>query len=362
METKEIKTPDRAYELLGDLELEHEFWKNPRFITGLDKDSMQEFAGDIKLRGIQDPLTVLKVRNGSADKYIKLVVDGQRRKLGAEIAGFKKTAPIPVIYYSDDIIDLNAIRASKILLDIMAKAKFREGLSAYEESENAEILRKSGATLKEIGDALRRSESWVSRFLKARAKASPELLRDWRSGKITDEMFKDLAEVKPDKQAEELATAKEIRKEDTHAARGDARARAKELAQEYKQEQKTEKEKKIAAAQPSSAPKSKGKDKPAKETKHEAKATPAKAPPPTRAVFDNFVHMAERKPPTHDYVKGIMDCARYLIGAITSAKLGKPWHTYIARIEGRPRPAPKTKKSAKARKPSGKKAKKSKRK
>jgi len=334
---------------LGDLVLEHEFWTNPRSITGLGEAELEELAGDIKHRGIQDPPKVQKIKNGGSG-HVELVVDGQRRLLAAARAGFKKSTPIEVIDHSPDVIELNEVLASKLLMDVLAAGNHRSGLSSFEQSENAERLRKSGAKLSDIARSLRRSETWVSRFLKARSSATPALLKEWSTGKITDEMFKDLAEVKADKQTDVLAEVKETRKTGDQDAKGNARAKVKEIAESAKHAKKVQKAdakaekmtKKGEQLTGGLATFSKNVEK-ATETKPE----PKKITVPSRAVFDDFAHMAKRKPATHDYVKGIMDCARFAIGEIGSESFAKPWATYIARLEGRPTKvakAPKVKK------------------
>ena len=59
---------------------------------------------------------------------------------------------------------------------------------------------------------------------------------------------------------------------------------------------------------------------------------------PTKTAIEEMVHLSTRRPPTHDYVKGLMDAARWVLGEIGPEKFGKPWSSYLARIDGSGKP------------------------
>lgn len=348
---------------LRDLTLDHKNWVNPRLVTGLNDEAITELGNDIKARGIQIPLVVQKVIGKHGD-YTNLVLEGQRRVLAA-LETLSKDAEIPVVDRTVEPIDLTPDAADALMLDMLAVATKREGLSSFELSEVASRLRDRGRTLVDIGKAIGRDESWVSKFLSARKTADPKLISRWRKGDITDEQFKDLASIKaPEKQAEAL---KETIKARESGDSTEARLRAKELAEQFKREEK-------------------GNGKlPATNGVNGHHAAPAPAPTPVRAVtgdqedlftsakkpdakadkpetpavkivvkaplIEEMIAMADKRPPTADYVKGVMDCARLMVGEIEMSDFSKAWHVYVARMSGKTAKKAKVKPKAKARKP-----------
>ena len=60
---------------------------------------------------------------------------------------------------------------------------------------------------------------------------------------------------------------------------------------------------------------------------------PPRKPPPF-AVVEDLVGTAEKRPPTHDYVKGIIDGARWATGLMDSALFSKAWHVYLGHVAG----------------------------
>lgn len=307
-------------------------WVNPRSHTALDPKSLSELADDIKLRGQQDPFKVQRVRIPGKDEVIELVLDGQRRFKAAAKAGFKKDDGIMVIDMTDEIVELDAKSSAKLLIDILAVGTFREGLSSFEQSAAAETLKASGKSLGEIGRAIKRSDAWVSLMLKARKNATEQLLEDWRLGKVTDEQFKNLAEIKvASEQKKALVETIELReKPATNGTNGhgtsregkaEARAHTAELAAKFREEGKKEK----AAAKAAKA-------KPSK--KVETKKAAPERHPPSKALIQELVDLSKKRLPTADYMKGMMDCARYVLGEIGPEKFGKPWRVFLARIHG----------------------------
>lgn len=304
----------------GDLVLEYGAWKNPRLFTGLDEASITELSGDIKHRGLLDGILIQRVRNGSDSTWIELVIDGQRRLKALPGAGYGKDAMIPVIDFTDEILpEMNEEAAIKLLDDMAAKGAHREGLSSYEQAANAARMKAAGRSNQAIGRAIRRDASWVSRMLTARDSASPKLMASWKAGEVTDEQFKDLATVKETRdQNKALEETKALRDE---GDRSEARHKAKEIAANAREASKPSKPEKKAEP---SAP------------KPERKA-------PGRVLLEELVSIGEKRKPNHDYVKGLMDGARYALGDLSPEEFSSPWRKYIARIEGSGKPARKTK-------------------
>jgi len=215
----------------------------------------------------------------------------------------------------------------------MAAANYRESLSTYEQAMAAQRLRADHMDQADIARALRRSPSWVSRFLKALSQATPSLLANWRGGKVTDEQFKDLADVKTEEQSEALEQIKETR------AKGDkssARAMVKEVSGKAKAE-------KVAAKQSSKAAKPVTTKQLAKLAAKDAKESPTKGAAmifaPTKLVLSQLVELATKKAPHHEYAKGVVDGVKYALGLLDESKLGKAWHDFAARAAGIAKPA-----------------------
>lgn len=352
---------------LRDLTIVHKNWKNPRTVTGLDEASILDLGKDIKARKLQNPLTVQKVfatPDKDPNKVINLVLAGQRRYLACEEV-FDGNEEIPVVDRTVEPIDLTPEAADALMLDMLSEVTRREGLSAYELSEVADQLRSRGRTLAEIAKAIGRDESWVSKILTARKNADPKLMLRWRKGEITEEQFKDLATIKdPGKQQEAL---KETIKARESGDAAEARIRAKELAEQYKREQKGG-NKPAPSKPPAATPRAvtgeqadmfdpPAAKKPAPAVKPESSALKVVVKIP---VIAEMIEMADKRPPTSDYVKGIIDCATFMVGQIDMADFKKAWHVYVARLEGKTAKKAKSKAKAtkkKAGKKGGKKAK-----
>jgi hypothetical protein len=99
------------------------------------------------------------------------------------------------------------------------------------------------------------------------------------------------------------------------------------------------------------------------------KATPTpppakpKKPMTARIALEGVLELADKRAPTHDYVKGIMDGIAFALGDKGPSDWGKAWRVYLARVEGSGKPTKKVKgakvkKAAKAKRPAKKAAKK----
>lgn len=346
---------------LGDLRLEYKFWKNPRTVSGLDDVKIAELATSIKTRtvgegegdddarvilGVTDPLKVVPILN-ALGKTDLLIVDGQRRYLACmQVVGGKPgNEVVPVLYLEPDPIAWSQEVADHYYVDALHGVGTREGLSAFELSENAELLRgktdpSTGKkyTLLATALILNRSESWVSKILTARQAASSKLLQSWRRGEITEEQFRDLAVVKDKEQQE--TKAKEVASARESGGRGTSRAIAKG--------EKLIARKEAAAAKPAPAPKaSKTAGKPAAAVRGPQAELPVieksapvvpegkKPKPMAFAVIEDVLDMANKVPPTHDMVRGIMLGLRVASGLMDAGALPKPWQTYLALVAKR---------------------------
>lgn len=328
---------------LSDLELEHKFWRNPRSHTGLDAAAIEELASSIKenttslvegegddgqiYAGIRHPLEVLRIL-GTNDTVINLVIDGQRRFMAATMLEIPDIL-IPVIDLVQEPIEFTPAVAAKYLAQALDTVGTRAGLSSFELSESAERLRGSkndatgkDYTLAEIAQSVHRSESWVSKMLKARGASTPALLHKWKTGQITDEQFKDLAQAKdPEHQKKEAERVAEARQSGN-------KAEARTLAKEQKEVAKA------SASPKASTPAAKASAKPttskpgAVGQQTSMPSTPPRKAPPTHVVTD-LMALADRIPPTSDYVKGVMDGIRYATGAMDPEQFSKAWNTYM---------------------------------
>ncbi len=373
LEAPEVQRAIR-YAPLSELYLEYKFWANPRSQTGLDDADIKDLGASILasttntgendatakiFAGVRVPLEVVMIRVN--DGFINLVIDGQRRHLAVTAAGLPEETLLPVFDLEPEPVVWTRELADFYLLRALETVGTRAGLSSFELSESAQRLRTSkdketgkDFTLAKISRAIGRSESWVSKILSAREHASAKLLHSWRTGEITDEQFKDLAAVRDQgKQREEAAKVVEARQAGdktgarTHAKEQKIEARAAEPPRPVK----SPPAKSDRPAKAGATPKADGGSK----TLPSAPAERARKPP-SFAVVEDFLSFATRKPPTHDYVKGLMDGARWVAGLMDAGAFGKPWLAYMRHVLGtKPKPskaaprAPKGKANGKAR-------------
>lgn len=366
---------------LGDLQIERKFWKNPRLFTGLDDADIQALAGDIQVKttsdekdmfaGITEPLLVVQIKAG---KNIELLVlDGQRRYLATQVAFPQKNdgVLVPVVDREPEPVEWSQALAQRYLREVLKVVTLRQGLSAFELSESAVRLRASNdedtgnvMSLVKIAGIIGRSESWVSKILGARAVASPKLLERWRKGEISEEQFRDLAtgtkgaeqDQAADKVAEaraggDKAGARQSAKEKKEIARRETQAK-KDKAKADKEAAKAKKKAdKQAARDARKQNKGKGKGKgkkgssvvsgqqadlplaPASQDPKPAPAPP-KAKPMQGVIIDDLIAMTEKKPPTHDLVKGVILGVLVASGRMDMSGLPKQWHQYINHVSG----------------------------
>jgi hypothetical protein len=347
---------------IKDLRIDYPGWVNPREFTGLSDKELDELAGDIKSAGdkgekgkIIDPPKVVQIR--SPDGLVDLVIDGQRRVL-AGLRVLPKGTEIEVVDLEDEPIDELTPEIADDLTGKAIRMFHREGLSSYELSTVAERLRANKRELADIAAIIHRSESWVSRMLKARTTATAKLLAAWKKGEITDEQFKDLAAQKD--AATQDATADQVIETRKSGNKAEARSTAKEIVETAKQKKAREKAEKVEAKARAKADKlrAKAEAKAAKAAKKKAgKATnghatvtgeqqemgwtpppevtkPKKPAAPPRVALEEIIALADKRPPTHDYVKGVIAGVRHATGGLELHQMAKPWAAWVSRVGG----------------------------
>lgn len=324
---------------LSKLWLEAKGWINPREFSGLDSDDIEKLGKSIKEKGIVDPFKVAQVKiNG---EIINLVIDGQRRyKAAVEVLA--KDAPIPVIDLVEDPIELTDDNIDMLLEKAFTTLE-REELSSYELASASARWKARGKTGEWIAKRIDRSASWVSKMLKARDSASPKLLLSWRKGEITDEQFKDLAEVKD--AAEQTQKAAEVVQTRKGGDKTEARVKAKEVKETARvtnghAKNGHAKAPTIAHAVTGGQMTLDGTEEKPSDTNFSRAKGPAPEKPkpehkaPSKLALQELVDVAGKRPPTADYVKGIVDGVKYALGIIDPGHFSKAWTQYIARVDG----------------------------
>lgn len=324
---------------LSSLVLEHKCWANPRTI--LDDAKLAELGESIEELGILVPINVARVMDNGG--LIHLVMDGQRRVIAGSRV-LKKNQEVPIVLAWPEVIeDLTWEISDQLLTIALNIGNRREALSSYELVETAERLKGRGKNNSDIARALNRSDSWVSRMLKARLNATPKVLALWRRGEMSDEQFKALAAEKDEARQDEAAV------EVVAARQSGDKSEARMKAREVQAANKPTKPAKPAKEEPTK-PATNG-VRPAV-TGPQAELPIAQPAPPKRKalpvfVLEEMLDLAAKRVPVHDYVLGVFDGLRYVLGDKDLAKFAKPWHQYVARLEGAPKPA----KTAKVSKP-----------
>lgn len=304
---------------------------NVRTVTGLDAASIEDLAKQILDAGrIEVPLIVQKVVY--AGKMHEFLWDGQRRNLALEHLLSKKKIDkdflVPVIDRRPDAVDADDPGfIADVITSQLGIALDREGLSTYELCAAAAQLLKAGKNQAQVAKAIKKSESWVSRMLKAWKHATEDLRTALRDGRITDEQFKDLAEVKqPEKQVEATRDIVDMR---ANNDRGGAVATARVIAETHREPKDT---KKAKAAKPEKAAA-------AAKAVEKVKVPEVKPAPPAPAklskadIADIAKLRQERSGAKHAYVRGVCDAAALFLGLIDEKDLKTPWHAYIKALK-----------------------------
>ncbi len=370
------------------LRLDHPLWTNPRTVSGMSDAELDELGDDLLDRGQQLDITVQMVYDsprsraewpaadplpaepvvvrdlegmdpaeadpspdsevdadadaptmeGDISEPFALVLDGQRRVLALTRACKRRkkglrTVEVKVSDYSEGAVEFTAAYAGTLFENITAAAIHRKGLSSYEQLEAARKGLARGRTMAQAAKTINRSESWVSRMNRAYDRAGPSLIDLWKAGKVTDEYFKDLADVKGGTEAfpfrnQEIATQEALAiqtaatgREAKTAARHLVKEKAAEAKQARKAEAKASKPEKPAKPEP--AAKGKGKAK--------AEPEPTRKDPPAKVTSRVFYAMGQTHKPLDPYVKGFMAHAAYDLGEIAADQLASSFRSYLKR-------------------------------
>jgi ParB/RepB/Spo0J family partition protein len=161
---------------------------NPR--EKFDLNRIKELAADIKAQGLLYPLQVWPTEYEG--KGVNVVVDGERRRRA-----------IALLIDSGDWPEGRGIDCRIIDAKTQKDAQYvalsgniqREELSSYETARAMTQLKVMGDSQQAIAERLNKSETWVSRKLKAYDAASPGLRRAWKNGQLPDDTVEDLAKL-----------------------------------------------------------------------------------------------------------------------------------------------------------------------
>jgi ParB/RepB/Spo0J family partition protein len=168
---------------------------NPR--KTFAEEPLQELAESIKQHGIMQPIVVrempeaMRLQLGTEARLE--IVAGERRWRAANIAGLPT---VPVL-----LRDLNDEQV--ISLQIIENLQ-REGLSAIEEAEGYEVLRKQGMSAGQIADSVGKSKAYIHAKLKL-LELCPEGRDKLRAGELSESVALLVARVPASLQARAVA-------------------------------------------------------------------------------------------------------------------------------------------------------------
>lgn len=207
-----------------DMVLESKDFTNPRSV--IEKRGINELAENIAVHGLMQPLQVWQKKEGG--KTVNVIINGGRRwrAIGQLISdrranGLNKSVPVRFVTPTDLAdADLKALSAN-----IQNKL-----LTSYEITEGMARLLKRGVKQKDIATKISKSATWVSRQLKAYAKATPQLKKAWEKGLPVDDV-QTLAALSGTEQVKRLDQLMALRDTTTEkkAPRKD-RAKARQIA------------------------------------------------------------------------------------------------------------------------------------
>lgn len=169
-------TQDDGQLLRPDTGMLHPSPTNPR--KTFAEEPLQELAESIRQHGIMQPIVVrempeaMRLQLGTEARLE--IVAGERRWRAANIAGLP-TVPVLLRDLTDEQV---------IALQIIENLQ-REGLSAIEEAEGYEVLRRQGMTAAQIADTVGKSKAYIHAKLKLLA-LCPEGCNKLRSGDLSE--------------------------------------------------------------------------------------------------------------------------------------------------------------------------------
>lgn len=255
---------------------------NPR--EKFDLNKIKELAADIKERGLIYPLQVWEtVLDG---KSVSVVVGGERRRraIGVliESGDWPKGRPI----------DCRVVKASNLKeahYEALADNLHREDLSSYELAKEIAALKIMGDSQKAIAAHLNKSETWISRKLKAYESASPSLQAAWKAGKLPDDTVEDLAGLEEEAQEEAVEEQLKLREKGTAKAKKAAKRSAKSKAKRLQR---------ISASE-----------------------------------LSEILNITEKAPKDNEYLRGMSDAIRLTLGMIDEDKLASDFKKFRKELE-----------------------------
>jgi ParB/RepB/Spo0J family partition protein len=272
---------------------------NPR--EKFDVNRIKELAASIKEVGLMYPLQVWQ--SEFEGEKVNVVVDGERRRRAIGLLIEAGDWP------EGRIIDCRVIEA-KNLRDAQYAALEgniqREELSSYEQAKAMAQLKVMGDSQKIIANRLNKSETWVSRKLKAYESAAPALRKAWKQGVLPDDTVESLAQLHCDN------FGKEDHEED---------------CEDCSDTQEAEVVKQIELRDESKG--SAGK----KKAKRRAKKKANQATRAGTQELRGLLIIAEKAPKENRYVRGIYDALRFALGLIEEDKLHSEWKSFHREIE-----------------------------
>jgi ParB/RepB/Spo0J family partition protein len=196
---------------------------NPR--EKFDANKLKELAADIKERGLVYPLQVWEAEYEGKKMFV--VVGGERRRLA-----------IGMLIESGDWpkgrgIECRLVKATNLKeahYEAVSDNLHREDLSSYELAKEVASLKILGDSQKTIAQHLNKSETWISRKLKAYESASPALRSAWKTGKVPDDTVEDIASLPEEEQDDAVEAQIKLREKGTSQAKKAAKKAAKKKA------------------------------------------------------------------------------------------------------------------------------------
>lgn len=202
-------------------------FSNPRE----DQGDIKGLAASITQHGLLYPLTIWKVK--IKNRTHNVVTDGGRRLRAIRLLVDKKkfnglADAIPVTYLTG-VTDQNDARKKSLVANVQ-----RRDLASYEIAKEIDGIIKLGDAQKDVAKSLGKSETWVSRIMKAWKSATPAVKKAWEAQKLPDDDVQSIIKLKPDEQDAMLKKVLKAREaggksngKASRKARGKARAAAK---------------------------------------------------------------------------------------------------------------------------------------
>lgn len=188
-------TQDDGQLLRPDTAMLHPSPTNPR--KTFEEEPLQDLAKSILQHGIMQPIVVREMPEAmrqalGTEARLEIVV-GERRWRAANIASLP-TVPVLLRDLTDEQV---------IALQVIENLQ-REGLSAIEEAEGYEVLRKQGMTAAQIADSVGKSKAYIHAKLKL-LELGPEGRDKLRAGEMSESVALLVARVPPSLQARAVA-------------------------------------------------------------------------------------------------------------------------------------------------------------